>query len=152
MNAQKNSPEYIKTLVTENQIEQAMNILDHFSEDKSLWFQNAYAVCLMRLNRPKDAVKVLTPFVYRGGSVVADVKVPDKVKLNLAEAMFLTGHIAGAVNLLTDIKENSQHRQKLVEAFKNWKKSLSCWSRLIVALGVLPYDKPLALEQPFGEP
>lgn len=152
MTCQKNSPEYIKNLIAENRIEQAMDMLNHIADKKAVWFQNAHAVCLMRLNRPKEAVKILLPVVYHGGSVVADAEVPDKIKLNLAEAMLLAGNIAGAANLIQDAKEQSQHRNKLVEAFKKWKKSLPCWSRFAAYLGALPYNKPLALDQPFGEP
>jgi predicted Zn-dependent protease len=152
MNFQKNSSEHIEKLINENQIEQAIEILDHVADNKSLWFQNAHAVCLMRLGRPKEAVKILTPTVFHGGSVVADTEVPDKIKLNLVEAMLLAGNVSGAVSLMEDIKGEGQHRKKLVDAFKKWKKSLSCWSRLAICLGALPYDKPVALETPLGEP
>lgn len=152
MNLQKNSPEYIERLITENQITQAMEMLDHVADNKATWFRNAQAVCLMRLNRPKDAVQVLTPIVYHGGSVVSGAKVPDKVKLNLVEAMLLAGNVAGAASLMEDIKEESQHRKKLITAFKKWKKSLSPWSRFATCFGSLPYDRPVALDHPLGEP
>ncbi|MDD5457877.1 MAG: hypothetical protein PHF37_00565 [Phycisphaerae bacterium] len=151
MNFTTNSLEHIKKLIVENQIEKAMEILNR-SNDKSIWFQNARAVCLMRLDFTEDALKILTPIVYPKGTVVADVEISDKIKLNLAEAMFLVGNVAGAKSLLNDVKEESKHKSKLIETFKKWKKSLPFWGRVGVYLGALPYNRPVSIEYPFGEP
>ena len=150
MKNEKNSLEYIKKLINENNNEKALEILNH-SSDQSVWPQNARAVCLMRLNSPANAVKVLTPIVFQGGSVAINQEVPDKIKLNLAEAMLLAGNIAGAVNLIENTQDDCPSRNKLINAIKKWKKSLSIWSRFMISIGILPFDKPIAVEPPYGE-
>lgn len=144
------STEYINKLINENKNDKALEILNHIS-DKSIWSQNARAVCLMRLDSPANTVKVLTPVVYLGNSVAINLDVPDKIKLNLAEAMLLCGNIAGAVNMIDNCQDDCPQRDKLKGAIKKWKKSLPLWSRFMIVLGVLPYNKPVIVESPHGE-
>lgn len=146
----KNSFDYIEKLINENNIEKALDILNHNS-DKSIRSQNARAVCLMRLNSPKDAIKILTSIVYPGSFIAINPEAPDKIKLNMAEAMLLTGNVAGAVKLIENSLQDCPLRSKLKTAIKNWKKSLPLWSRLETMLGTLPYDKPITVEGPHGE-
>lgn len=147
----KYSFEYIEKLINENNAEKALDILNRNS-DKSIWSQNARAVCLMRLNYPANAVKVLTSIVYAGSSIATNSQATDKIKLNLAQAMLLTGNVAGAVKLIEDTQQDCPLRNKLQTAIDKWKKSLPVWSRLsITLLGTLPFDKPVAVEPPFGE-
>jgi hypothetical protein len=150
MKTEKYSHDYIKKLIDENQNNKALEILNHIS-DKSIWSQNAHAVCLMRLNSFKAAIQVLTPVVFLSNSIAINSEVPDKVKLNLAEAMLLFGNVAGAAQLISACKDDCQSRNKLEIAIKRWKKSQSICSRLMILLGILPLDKPIAVEPPFGE-
>ena len=147
----KYSFEYIEKLINENNVEKAMDILNRNS-DTSIWSQNARAVCLMRLNFPANAVKILTPIVFAGSSIVFNSQATDKIKLNLAQAMLLTGNVAGAVKLIENTQQDCPLRNKLDTAIKKWKQSLPIWSRLsITLLGTLPFDKPVAVEPPYGE-
>ncbi|OHB49830.1 MAG: hypothetical protein A2Y10_09395 [Planctomycetes bacterium GWF2_41_51] len=146
----ENSLEYIHKLMNENKIEKAMEILNRDS-DKSIWAQNTRAVCLMRMNSPQSAVKTLTPIVFPGSSVAVNSEVPDKIKLNLATAMLLSGNIAGALDIIQYCKDNSQYCNKLSASIKKWKKTLPLWSRFMIMLSILPYDKPVAIEPPLGE-
>jgi hypothetical protein len=146
----KYSFEYIEKLINENNVEKALDILNRNS-DTSAWSQNARAVCLMRLNFPANAVKVLTPIVYAGSSIVFNPQATDKIKLNLAQAMLLAGNVAGAVKLIQDTQD-CPLRIKLQTAVEKWKQSLPVWTRLsITLLGTLPFDKPVAVESPYGE-
>jgi hypothetical protein len=150
MKPEKSSLENIRKLIDENNIEKAMEILNH-SADKSIWFQNARAVCLMRMNLPEKAVKILTPIVYPGNCVAVDSHVPDKIKLNLATAMLLAGNIGGAMILVEENSQDCPSREKLKAIIKKWKQSQSLWTRLTLFLGALPYDKPVSVEGPLGE-
>ncbi|MFA5292092.1 MAG: hypothetical protein WC496_03565 [Phycisphaerae bacterium] len=146
----KNSFEYIEKLINENNVEKALDILNH-NPDRSIWFQNARAVCLMRLNSPGNAVKTLTSIVYPNSFVMINPDAPDKIKLNMAEAMLLTGNVAGAVKLIENSPQDCPLRNKLETAIKKWKLSLPFWSRLAITLfGTLPYDRPIAVERPYG--
>lgn len=151
MKNEKNSLENIRKLIDENNVEKAMEILN-YTADKSMWFQNARAVCLMRLNLPEKAVKILTPIVYPGSCVAVDPQVPDKIKLNLAEAMLLAGNIGGAMILVEENSQDCPLRDKLKLIIKKWKQSQSLWTRLTLFFGALPYDKTVSVEGPLGEP
>jgi len=150
MKNENNSLEYVKKLINENNNEKALEILNHNS-DKSIWAQNARAVCLMRLNSPANAAKVLTPIIFKSGSIIINSEVPEKIKLNLVEAMLLIGNVAGAVNLIENCQDDCPTRTKLKAAIKKWEKSLPIWSRFMIFLGILPFDKPITIEHPYGE-
>ena len=150
MHNEKNSLEYIKELVTQNNNAKALEILNHLA-NKSMWFQNTKAVCQMRMNASASAVRTLQPVVFIGGSVTINPETPDKIKLNLAEAMLLSGNVAGAVNILEYCSQKSPARDKLENAIKKWKQSLPIWPRLMILLGGLPIDKPVNTDAPYGE-
>jgi len=151
MKNEKNSLENIRKLIDENNVEKAMEMLS-YAADKSMWFQNARAVCLMRLNLPEKAVKILTPIVYPGSCVAVDPQVPDKIKLNLATAMLLAGNIGGAMILVEENSHDCPLRDKLKLIIKKWRQSQSLWTRLTLFFGALPYDKAVSVEGPLGEP
>ena len=150
MDFPRNSLEHINKLIVENEIEKAMGMLNRIA-DKSPNYQNARAVCAMRSGKAEEAVRILSPVVYPGGTVVINSAVPDKIKLNLAEAMFLAGNIAGGISLIENSKEESEHRRKLEETFKKWKQSLPLVKRFWVYLGLLPYNKGIFIDYPLGE-
>ncbi|MFI4913250.1 MAG: hypothetical protein ACIAQZ_16455 [Sedimentisphaeraceae bacterium JB056] len=143
--------DHIKDMILENQIEKAIEKLNRI-KDKTIWHQNLRAVCYMRSGYMEAALKILIPIVFPKNAIVADISVPVKIRLNLVEGMFLAGNIAGAKSLLDSINEQSEHKIKLVNAYKKWKESLSFWGRLSATMGLLPYDKPIKIEYPFGEP
>lgn len=145
-----NTLEQAKKLIEENNVKNAMAMLNS-ANDKSVWSQNARAVCLMRMGRHDEAVSVLTPLVFPGGSVIIGLGVPDKIKLNLAEALLLTGNVAGATTLIESAKDDCTQRVKLVETVKRWKKTLPFFSRLEVICGMLPYDAKVQVDSPHGE-
>jgi hypothetical protein len=151
MNHPKNSLEGIRQLINENHLEEAMNVLGQ-NPDTAFPFQNARAVCWMRMGQPQKAVALLTPFVYQGSSVAIDSKVSETAILNLATARFLSGNVAGAASLLAEVRTGSPMRQKLQTAFDNWKRTRSFLSRIAFMLGLLPSDTPVPLDFPPGEP
>lgn len=146
----KNTLEKLKKLLEDDNINDALSILNK-TNDKSIWCQNARGVCLMRMGKYKQAVTTLTPLVFPGGSVIIGLGVPEKVKLNLAEAMLLTGNVSGAVSLIQNVKEDSVQLIKLEQTIKRWKKSLSLFARLEVWCGILPYDGEVQVDAPYGE-
>lgn len=147
---EKSGLEQVKQLVEENNIKNALSMLNCMNH-KSVWCQNARAVCLMRLEKYEEAVKILTPLVFPGGGVLIGLGVPDKVKLNLAEAMLLTGNVAGAASLIESVKEDCIQLIKLEQTIKRWKKTLPFFSRLEVWCGMLPYDSTVEVDAPHGE-
>lgn len=149
MNYAKNSLEHIKNLIKENKVQEAVDILNHCS-DSSLWFQNAKAVCYMRMNLIKEAADLLRVMVYPGKAIVPSEHTPEMIKLNLAEAMMLSGNIAGAAAIINDCYEQSEQKEKLDNTIKNWKKKLPLWKKIDILFGTLPYNTPIEPPAPFG--
>jgi Flp pilus assembly protein TadD len=145
-----NTLEQVKKLIDEKNVKNAMAMLNS-ANDKSVWSQNARAVCLMRMGKHEEAVKTLTPLVYPDGSVIINLGVPEKVKLNLAEAMLLTGNVAGAMTLMESVKEDCIQLQKLRQTVAKWKKSLSFFAKIEVICGMLPYESNVQVDSPYGE-
>lgn len=147
----KYSLENIRTLINNNNLEEALDLLDRIG-DSSMWFHNAKGVCLMRLGRANEAVKVLTPIVYLKGSVTPDSGTPDKIKLNLAHAMLLVGNVAGAESLLKEIEGFEESKDRLYSTIKKWKKTLPIWMRIKASLYAMPCGEPVKMEGTVGLP
>jgi hypothetical protein len=151
MNLSKNSLEYISQLINENHLDEAMEVLTQ-NADKSMWLQNARAVCWMRTGQAGKAIEALTPLVYRSNSVAIDLKVHEIVILNLATARLLAGNVLGAVSLLAEVRKESPMRRKLESAVKDWKQTQPMLARIAFALGLLPSNTPVPLDFPAGQP
>ncbi len=149
MNFTKNSIDHIKSLINSNNIKDALEILNH-SADKSLLFQNARAVCFMRENLLKEAIDLLRSLVFHDKSITADRNVPEMIHLNLAEAMLISGNISGAQSLINACDEQSEQKEKLIQAVANWKRSLPFWKKLDILFGTLPYNTPIPVQSPWG--
>jgi hypothetical protein len=113
---------------------------------------NARAVCLLRLNRPEEAVKVLRNILFPRGSINMDESLPLAYRLNFATGQLMTAHVAGAQELLTTIPrgQDSPMVPKLREAIRQWKASLPVIWKLMALVGIYP-GKPVVLDFPPGE-
>jgi hypothetical protein len=111
---------------------------------------NARAVCLMRLGRPEEAVKVLRPVAVEGGGVFLHTNAPLAAKINFATALALSGNPQGTVGVLNEIEqEDNLHVQVLREAIRRWEKELSLWE-WIQWKGGVSISKPVSLDSPPG--
>ncbi len=149
MDYTKNSLEHLKHLINNDNIKDALEILNH-SADKSLMFQNARAVCFMRENLLKEALDLLRSMVFHNNALTADLQIPEVIRLNLAEAMLISGNIAGAVTLMNECGERTVQKEKLLQSVENWKKELPFWKKIDIFFGVLPYDTPISVKIPWG--
>lgn len=147
----KYSIENVRQLINNNNLEEALSLLERVG-DSSMWFQNAKGVCLMRLGRPEEAVKVFTSVVYPNGSIVADSGTPDKIKLNLSEAMLMVGNVSGPESLLKEIEGFEEKKKSLYAAIKKWKKTLPVLTRIKACLYPSPCGEPIIAENPAGVP
>jgi len=145
----KNSLEHIKHLIDSNNIKEALEILNR-SSDKSVWFQNARAVCFMRENFLKAATDLLRSIVFHDNAITADLEIPELIRLNLAETMLITGNISGAASLINDCAEPSSHKEKLTQSIEDWKKTLPFWKKIDILFGTLPYNTPIPVKSPWG--
>lgn len=113
---------------------------------------NARAVCLLRLNRTEEAVKVLRNILFPRGSINIDEDLPLACRLNFATGLLLTGNVVGAKELLATVPrgQHSPVLAKLRGAIDQWKRRLPVAWKLLALLGVYP-GKPVELDFPPGE-
>ncbi|HNX26559.1 MAG TPA: hypothetical protein PKK48_04050 [Phycisphaerae bacterium] len=140
-----------RKMMEDDDLQAAKKILDGLN-NKSIWVQNASAVWLMRTGRTDEAVRLLSQLVFPGGTSIMGLGVPDKIKLNLAEAMLLKGNISGAMSLIKSSDGGDPHCRKLVAAVDRWRKTLPLFSRMAVICGVMPYESEIFIDSPYGEP
>jgi hypothetical protein len=113
---------------------------------------NARAVCLMRLDRADEAVKVLRNLLFPRDSINVDEGSPLAFRLNFATGLLLTSNVAGAKEFLAAIPrgQDSPMLVKLRESIRQWKANLPVHWKLLTLLGIYP-GKPVVLDFPPGE-
>jgi hypothetical protein len=93
-------------------------------------FDNARAVCLMRLGRPEQALQILKPLVLINGNGGFRSHIPDIYKINLATALAMTGDVAAADEILDQLKNADITHPQMTElrvAIDRWQTGLSLW-------------------------
>lgn len=111
---------------------------------------NARAVCLMRIGKTEEAVKTLRSVALEGGGVFLRAQAPLACKINFATALALSGNPGGAINVLSEIKQEDDPRvQALREAIRRWEKGLSLWE-WIQWKGGVSINLPVPLDFPPG--
>ncbi len=89
---------------------------------------NLRSVCLLRLNRPNDALTVLRPLVLASGGVWLKPDLPQSLMHNFATALLMTGKPSGCLDVLAELgKQQSPYADQLRGAIKKWAKSLPLW-------------------------
>ena len=112
---------------------------------------NARAVCLMRIGRPEEAVKILRNIVLEGSSPYLKASAPVVFKSNFVTALALSGNPVGAYRALEDLREVAHPRlAELRLAIAQWVKTLSVWERVQWTCGI-ELNKPVLLSFPPGE-
>ena len=105
--------------------EQALGLLNKGSS-ASPEYLNARGVCLMRMGRHADAVRVLRSLVIPAGVTWMDSKLPVVFRANFATALFLGGLPQGMKDMLREIDEKDHPSVvRLDKALKDWEKTLS---------------------------
>lgn len=115
--------------------------------------RNTRGVCLIRLGRIEDAIRLFRELVLQGGCTWTRPDLPTVYKTNFATALLLGGHSDGCMDILRDLKdENHPSVLRLQAAVKQWTKTLSWWQRLNWWLGkIAPSNRPVTLDFPPGD-
>ncbi len=128
------------------------NALELFARNrlKSVWITNANGVCLLRLDRAKQAVDLFRGLVLSPGVVSLREDVPAVFKTNFATALLAHSNLGGCLSVLHEIndEENPAVRQ-LRSAIQRFRESVSPWARLQWRMGVFP-SGPVAMDFPLG--
>jgi hypothetical protein len=108
-------------------------------------FQNARAVCLLRLNDPAAAVAALRTLVMEPGALAMRADVPILFQINFATALAMSGNVLGAVRIMNGIEQPDDPRlQELRQAVAQWEKTLTFWE-WIQWCGGVSIDRPLSI-------
>jgi Flp pilus assembly protein TadD len=108
--------------------------------------KNAQGVCLMRMGKADEAVRIYRTLVLDNTGLFLRQDLPVVYKTNYAISLLLSGHPAGAIEILKELSEVDHPRvQKLRSAIGGWKSQLNIFQKLGLALGVEP-KRPVQLE------
>jgi hypothetical protein len=115
--------------------------------------QNVIGVCLMRMGREEEAVRIFRDLVLAPGCMGLKPEIPLIQKINYATSLLLVGRPAGCLDVLAELGENMHPSvQRLRAVIKDWERSLSFWQRLNWQFGrIEPNHAPVTLESPPGE-
>jgi tetratricopeptide (TPR) repeat protein len=115
--------------------------------------RNVIGVCLMRLGRIDEAVRIYRDLVLTAGCTWLRPDIPLVYKINYATSLALAGHPAGCLEILSDLKADEHPVVRdLRGAIKRWEKDLSFWQRLNWRFGrIEPKNSPVVMDTAPGE-
>jgi hypothetical protein len=116
----------------------------------SPWLTNAEGVCEIRRGNVDRAVQVLRNLVMDGNGILMRLDLPVQFRANFAAAMLASGNVAGCLQALSEIKEQTHPAvQSVRRVLTQWKESLSLWQRISFHLGGEP-SQPLPADAQLG--
>ncbi|MCA9174863.1 MAG: hypothetical protein KDB14_10310 [Planctomycetales bacterium] len=137
-------------LVEAGELEQALKRLTKESSC-SPDVLNARGVCLLRLGRTADAIRVLRSFVLAPGCTCMRPELPVIYRANFATSLLLGGLALGVRYTLAEFAEKDHPSVvRLRDAMRRWEQGLSWWQRLGWRCGLAP-AVPIAIDFVPGE-
>lgn len=136
----------IVRFVEASNYEKALDLLN--SAARSPEARNARGVCLLRLGRYQDAMRLYRDLVMAPGGTWLRGDVPLHQKFNYAVSLLLGGHPAGCLEVLADINER-EHPMNLTirAAIRKWEASLPFFARLNWKFGKIePANHPVRVD------
>lgn len=129
--------------------EDAMEILTRAGQ-RGREATNLRGVCLLRLGRHEEAVKLFRDIVFPGGSFTMSDSVPTNVRVNYITALLLSGNATVGLQLLDQVADR-QHPEllRLQQAVGEWKKRIGLLRRVLLAIGAAPRE-PVTMDRPGG--
>lgn len=140
----------VADLLNQGQPGKALELLRH--QERNSRIINALGVCLLRENRPEDALKYFRELVISPGSTWPRSDASDALKLNYATALLLCGHPAGCRTALSTVSASHPRVAQLRGAIDAWARSLPFLKKLFWKLGEMePEGCPVTLPFPAGD-
>ena len=142
--------QHIRELLDQDRPDEALNIVTR-SGDDSPEMQNARGVCLLKLGRLDEAVKVLQDITCQGVAAGMSHHAPALFQVNFAIAMLRANREKGGALLIADWLNGNEHPEaaRLKAAVRQWKKSIGLLGRLRCRLGAYPAT-PVPLDERAG--
>lgn len=133
------------------QYDKALDLLRKAGPD--FRFRNALGVCLLRVGRTADAVRIFRDIVLQPGCTWTRPGLPTVYKTNYATALLLSGRPSGCLEILAEVrKEANPTADRLRDAIARWQSTLSFWRRIDWRLNhVDPPNCQIPIDFPPGE-
>lgn len=129
---------------------ESLQTLSHISEP-SPEVINARGVCLMRLGRAAEAVRLFRSLVLTPNCTWMKAELPVIYRTNFSTSLMLAGMPMGARETLAEISEKSHPSVvRLQQAWNHWEQQLGLWQRFCLKLGLAP-ETPIAITFPAGD-
>lgn len=134
--------------------DQALAVLNRSNMNTDA-IRNTRGVCLLRLGRAEDALRIFRSLVLAAGNTWMKRDLPVVYRTNFCTALLLTGRAAGCWDALTEIDERDHPSVvRLRETLDRWRRGLKGWSWLVWKMGSDP-SVPVTLDfvaGDFGDP
>lgn len=140
----------VQRLLDQGEIDGALNRLAH-AKVESPWLRNAQGVCLLRRDRPDEAVRLFRTLVLNATGIGLRSDTPALFNYNFALSLLGTGNVTGCESTLREMDLNHQaHAAHLQELIRQAYRSGSWWQRWQWRLWGLPADR-IKLDFNLGE-
>ncbi len=129
----------------------ALGVLPAANQDIEV--RNICAVCLMRMNRFKEAIGLLRTVTLNTQINRVREDVADHIRINFAIALFFGGQPAGGLEALQEIdRENDSSVIMLREQTRRWVSQMTFWRRLDWRMSrIAPRTLPVPPDAPLGK-
>jgi Flp pilus assembly protein TadD len=128
--------EKVRRLLESTRVAEALQLLASCNA-KDWRVQNARGVCLMRLGRIEEAIRIFRDLTLEAGSIIMKSNLDPQVQLNFATALLLDQNVEGCERVLAEIEANSESGLSVTEPLRSalrdrecnltWKQKLLVW-------------------------
>ena len=127
----------IRQLLEHQQAQEALRLLEH-TEKHNDDLQNAYAVCLMRVGRVGEALKILRAMTFKDLPAIP-AETSALLQANYATALLLSGDNLQAIDILNRLEDQAHpYVAKLKKSIDDFKEHLTWWERVAWTMTVYP--------------
>jgi Flp pilus assembly protein TadD len=141
--------ERVRALLNEGKTDEAVEALRRVNA-KPPMLENARGVCLLRLGKVPEALRIFRGLMYPQGNVAYAPDAPPSLKVNFATALLLTGDVIDGLAVLKEVNAAHPAAGRVWNAYRRWRKTLNPINRLLALVG-LPPARPVAMDFPVGE-
>jgi len=129
--------EQVRRLLEQGHPDRALDVIDH-NDQNSTWMKNARAVCLLRLGKAQDAIRVLADITFQGNICIPS-DTPAVYQTNFATALLIANNKEGAIDIIDRLHENHEPLvEKLANAVDKWRKGLTLVQKVLCKIGIFP--------------
>jgi hypothetical protein len=135
-----------RNLLNEGRPEDAMETLTRTGQ-RGRDATNIRGVCLLRLGRHEEAVKLFRSMVFPDGAFTIPESVPASPRVNYVTALLLDGNVTVALSLLDQLDRQHPEAIRLLGAVRDWKKRIGLIRRVLLVVGIIP-SAPVTIDRP----